>query len=141
MTTRPTPQHDALRQRLVQLASHRDGMRPGDVLDVPEKLLRSLIQRLVDAGQLVRLRVAGGRSRLFAHPDLADAYNRRQQAHGRTPGPAAGRATRAPWSANAPIHYPTDAAGNPLYRHTVVPTPPSRYAVTLPSPTPERNSP
>lgn len=83
--------------------------------------VHTLLTEQIRAGNLFRGALGHRTVRFFGRQEWAEEYaKRRRKPAG---GPVTLSRTKAQWPADAPIHYPVDAHGNPLYRVTISPPP------------------
>ncbi|WOB06538.1 hypothetical protein [Piscinibacter gummiphilus] len=109
----------ALRKLIV--ASGERGVSAAEVTGHTAQMIQKASAKLLDEGVVFRGRLGHRTVRFFAKQEWATAYETTKQTAATK---ALSRAkARAPWPADAPIHYPKDERGNPLYKHTVVPAP------------------
>lgn len=97
-----------------------------DVEGFTAKVVDEAQRRLVKAGELHKGKIGHRTMKLFATAEWAEAYvacyvTASAVHKDRTIAQAV--ITRAPWAPGTEAQYPTDPAGNPLYKVTVYPTP------------------
>ena len=83
--------------------------------------VHTILTEQIKAGAIWRGAKGHRTVRFFGRAEWADTYGKRHRR------PATGSVglprSKAPWAADAPIHYPVDADGNPTYKFTRCPTP------------------
>jgi hypothetical protein len=121
-----------------------EGFAIADIVGFQARQVDSAARRLMKSGQLHRGKSGHRTMRLFARAEWAESFSanyvtacsRRASKPVNAPsGPGVwSYGKRCPWPAGTEAVYPTDAHGNPLYKHTVVPgfTPDRIRALDLP---------
>lgn len=118
MTTKTRP-IDELFVKLVIAAGDR-GVATTEVTGQTPASLDAVVKRLVEGGRVFRGAIGRRTMRYFSTHEMASAYESTRKPSDKS---MSSSRTRAPWPADAPINYPKDAHGNPLYKYTVVPAP------------------
>jgi hypothetical protein len=124
LSTRLKPATVRAREAVLHAASGKHGIAVAELSGQSVHAVQVAVTALLRKGKLFRAKMSHKGVRYFADAAAASAY---EAAHRRPVTPVAVRATgRTPWPADAPIHYPKDKHGRPLYKITVAPPPPER---------------
>lgn len=117
MTVSKSPIDAIVMARATELGPR--GINTTDIAGQTAVIVDRSVRRLTLAGRLFRGRLGYRTVRYFITPELAQAYEANKRAVSAT---MVGRERgRAPWTNEAPPHYPRDVDGKPLYKVTVVP--------------------
>ena len=112
------------REQILALASSPNGLRVADLEDGTESVYTagSKVSRMIAGGLLFKATLSYRNVRYFSTPEAAMACERANpQAFS-----FVNRTKSKSWAADAPMHFPRDAKGKPLWKYTVAPKPPER---------------
>ena len=110
------------REQILSLASSPNGLRVADLEDGTESVhtAGNKVARLIAGGLLFKATLSYRNVRYFSTPEAAMACERANpQAFS-----FVNRTKSKAWAADAPMHFPRDAKGKPLWKYTVAPKPP-----------------
>jgi len=110
------------REQILALASRPDGLRSSELTDGTggTHAAANKVARLYAAGVLFKATMSHRNVRYFSTPEAAMACERANpQAFS-----FVNRTKSKAWAADAPMHFPRDAKGKPLWKYTVAPKPP-----------------
>lgn len=110
------------REQIISLASSPNGLRVADLEDGTESVhtAGNKVARLIAGGLLFKATLSYRNVRYFSTPEAAMACERANpQAFS-----FVNRTKSKAWAADAPMHFPRDAKGRPLWKYTVDPKPP-----------------
>ena len=110
------------KEQILALAARPNGMRLADLESGVGNVNTSIskIYRMVVAGRLFKATLSHRNVRYFSTPEAAMACERNNPQAFSFVNRARGKA----WAADAPVHFPRDANGKPLWKYTVAPKPP-----------------
>ena len=117
------------REQIIALASRPDGLRVADLEGDTESVhsAGNKVARMIMAGLLFKATLSYRNVRYFSTPEAAMACERANpQAFSLVIHPKSKKA----WAADAPMHFPRDAKGKPLWKYTVAPKPPETLYCT-----------
>ena len=107
---------------IIALASRPDGLRAADLADGSGGIhaAGNKVARMHAAGLLFKATLSHRNVRYFSTPTAAQACERANpQAFS-----FVNRSKSKSWAADAPMHFPRDAKGKPLWKYTVAAKPP-----------------
>ena len=110
------------REQILSLASSPNGLRVADLEDGTESVhtAGTKVARLIAGGLLFKATLSYRNVRYFSTPEAAMACERANpQAFS-----FVNRTKSKAWAADAPMHFPRDAKGKPLWKYTVAVKPP-----------------
>jgi len=110
------------REQILALASRPDGLRVADLEGDTESVhsAGSKVSRMIAASLLFKATLSYRNVRYFSTPEAAMACERTNpQAFS-----FVNRTKSKAWAADAPMHFPRDAKGKPLWKYTVAAKPP-----------------
>ena len=109
---------------IIALASRPDGLRSSELADGSGGVhaASNKVARMFAAGLLFKATLSHRNVHYFSTPAAAQACERANpQAFSFINHSKSKR-----WAADAPMHFPHDAKGNPLWKYTVAPKPPEK---------------
>ena len=110
------------REQILVLASRPDGLRANDLVDNVAEVhaAGNKVSRMTASGVLFKATISCHNVHYFSTAEAAQAYERANpQAFS-----FVNRSKIKRWAADAPMHFPRDAEGNPLWKVTLAAKPP-----------------